>query len=154
MIETRNESYEEEHTKEWKQCNKSCSRLENDTVWISIYMCHRFGGAWCFHIQGNSNSFWTTLKIQATDSSHTLVSIYQYTRRHKREEWTRSIPLWEPHMSQGPVQVVFAEGRLPTALLLSLWPLVAGSRVLHVLKIAFQRLMSGPVIIPNKDTLQ
>ena len=51
------------------------------------------------------------------------------------------------------VQVVFAENRLRSALLLSLWPLVAGSSVLHVLKIAVQRLLSGPVIIPDKDAL-
>jgi hypothetical protein len=53
-------------------------------------------------------------------------------------------------MSHGPVQVVFAESRLCSVLLLSLWSVLAGSNVLHVLKIVFQRLLSGPIIIQIK----
>jgi hypothetical protein len=63
-----------------------------------------------------------------------------------------STTLRTPYVARSSTSGVCREPSLGL-LLLSLWPLVAGSGVLLVLKIASHRLLSGPVIIPDKDAL-
>jgi len=54
-------------------------------LFFLVYRYRRFGGACCLHYQSNPGtllySFWTTLKMEASNFSETLDLTYQFTRR-------------------------------------------------------------------------